>query len=169
MSDFICETEPNSKGVSAQNLWRMKQFFETYSSDEKLSQMARDICWTNNMIIISQTKSAEEREFYLKLTLREGYSKSELQRQLDSGLYERSMLTHENLSPVVRDLYPQVKNYIKDYYSLEFLGLESGFNEHSFQKAILENLKQFILEFGKDFLFIEEEYRIQVGNSDSFV
>lgn len=166
LSDFLRETEPNSKGFSSQNLWRMKQFYETYYKNEKLSLLVREIGWTNNMLIVSQTKSEEEKEFYIKLTAREKYSKEELSRQLESGLFERSMLSKENISPVAREIYPSINEHIRDYYSFEFLGLKDNYSEFSFKKAILTNLKEFILEFGKDFLFIEEEYRLQVGTKD---
>jgi len=166
LSEFLRKTEPNSKGFSSQNLWRMKQFYETYHKNEKLSLLVREIGWTNNMLIISQTKTEEEKEFYVKLTAREKYSKDELSRQLESGIYERSMLSKENISPVAREMYPDINEHIRDYYSLEFLGLRNNYSEYGFKKAILTNLKDFILEFGKDFLFIDEEYRLQVGNRD---
>ncbi|HCT85939.1 MAG: hypothetical protein A2X11_08200 [Bacteroidetes bacterium GWE2_42_24] len=166
LSDFLNETEPDSKGFSSQNLWRMKQFYETYHGSEKLSLLVREIGWTNNMLIISQTKTEEEKEFYLKLTAREKYSKEELSRQLESGLFERSMISKENISPVAREIYPHINEHIRDYYSFEFLGLKENYSENSFKKAILTNLKDFILEFGKDFLFIGEEYRLQVGTKD---
>lgn len=166
LSDFLRETEPNSKGFSSQNLWRMKQFYETYHKNKKLSLLVREIGWTNNMLIISQTKTEEEKEFYIKLTAREKYSKDELSRQLESGLFERSMLSKENISPVAREIYPNINEHIRDYYSFEFLRLKDNYSEYSFKNAILSNLKDFILEFGKDFLFIEEEYKLQVGSKD---
>jgi len=166
LSDFLQETEPNTKGFSSQNLWRMKQFYETYHGNKKLSPLVREIGWTNNMIIVSQAKTEVEKEFYLKLTAREKYSKKELLRQFESGLFERTMLSKESISPVAREIYPTINEYVRDYYSFEFLKLKDNYSEHSFKKAILQNLKEFILEFGKDFLFIEEEFRLQVGSRD---
>jgi len=121
------------------------------------------------MIIVSQAKSNEEKEFYLRLTAQEQYSKRELQRQFDSSLFERTMLSKKNISPIAQKLYPSINNHIRDYYTFEFLKLEEQYSEHNFQKAILENLKEFILEFGKDFLFVQEQYRLQVGNQDYLI
>ncbi len=166
LSNFLKINEPSSKGFSSQNLWRMKQFYETYYQNKKLSPLVREIGWTNNMIIISQTKSDEEREFYLNLTAKEKYSKAELTRQLSSGLYERTMLSKKNISPIAREKYPNINKHIRDYYSLEFLGLANNYSEFTLKKSIIRNLKDFILEFGKDFLFIEEEYRLQIGTKD---
>lgn len=117
LSDFLQETEPNTKGFSSQNLWRMKQFYETYYGNKKLSPLVREIGWTNNMIIVVQAKTEVEKEFYLKLTARENYSKKELLRQFESGLFERTMLSKESISPVAREIYPAIHEYVRDYYS----------------------------------------------------
>ena len=85
MSKFIIEQEPDIKGFSPQNLWRMKQFFDTYSQDEILAPLVREISWTNNLLILSRTKDRNEKEFYIRLTIKENYSKRELERQLESG------------------------------------------------------------------------------------
>ncbi|MEA3443791.1 MAG: hypothetical protein U9R19_03610 [Bacteroidota bacterium] len=68
-------------------------------------------------------KKNEEREFYLRLGATESYSKKELQRQLDSGLFERTMLSKGNISPVAREIYPYIMHYVREYYDLDFLGL----------------------------------------------
>ena len=88
LAEYILKTNPNISGFSDKNLWRMKQFYETYKDDEKLSPLVRELSWTNNLIIFSRTKSADEREFYIKKTLKEKYTKRELERQIDSNLYE---------------------------------------------------------------------------------
>lgn len=76
------------------------------------------------------------------------------------------MLSKENISPIAREIYPNINEHIRDFYSFEFLRLKDNYSEYSFKNAILSNLKDFILEFGKDFLFIEEEYKLQVGSKD---
>src|SRR5690606_29968972 len=87
MSKFILEKEPDIKGFSPQNLWRMKQFYETYFQDEILAPLVREISWSNNLLILSRTKDRNEKEFYIRLTIKESYSKRELERQLESGFY----------------------------------------------------------------------------------
>lgn len=156
LSDFLQETEPNTKGFSSQNLWRMKQFYETYYGNKKLSPLVREIGWANNMIIVAQAKTEVEKEFYLNLTARENYSKKELLRQFESSLFERTILSKESISPVAREIYPSINEYVRDYYLFEFLKLKDSYSEYSFQKAILQNLKEFILEFGKDFSFLKK-------------
>jgi predicted nuclease of restriction endonuclease-like (RecB) superfamily len=147
----------------------MKQFFETYNDNEKLSPMVREISWTNNLIIISKSKTEEEKEFYLRLSKNEKLTKRELERQMDSGLFERVILSNEKLSPLVREIHPKAGEIFKNNYVLDFLALPTNFSEKSLRKAILENLKQFVLEFGKDFTFVGEEYRVQVGLKDFYI
>ncbi|PZM77295.1 MAG: DUF1016 domain-containing protein [Candidatus Margulisiibacteriota bacterium] len=169
LAEYILKQEPDIKGFSSQNLWRTRQFFETYKENPKLSPLVREISWTNNMIIISRCKTSEEREFYLSLTAREYLSKRELERQINSGIFERTMLSDKKLSPVVRELPQNVAGAFKDTYIFEFLNLHDSFDEKSLQKALIKNLKDFILELGRDFTFMGEEYRLQVGNSDFFI
>lgn len=166
LANYLNRTEPDMKGFSIQNLWRMKQFYELYADDEKLSPLVREISWTNNLIILSKSKTREERDFYLQLSTKERLSKRELERQIDSALYERVVMSGKNLPQVVKDIHPKAKYVFKDNYVLDFLGLPAMYSEENLRKAIIKNLKQFILEFGKDFTFVGEEYRVSVGNKD---
>jgi len=168
LSLFIIQNDPSVKGFSDKNLWRMKQFYETYSEDEKLATLWRELPWSHNRLIMT-LKSTEEREFYLRLTVREKYSVRELERQINTSLFERTLLSNQNLSAVLRDLHPTIDNTFKDSYVLEFLGLPQIYSESHLQKALIANMKRFILELGRDFIFVGEEYRLQVGNSDFFI
>lgn len=169
LADYIAKTAPELTGFSDKNLWRMKQFYETYKDDEKLSPLVRELSWTNNLIIFSRTKSAEERAFYLKKSLQEKYTKRELERQIDSNLYESTVHNGLIVTPAVQELVPNAQEIFRDTYTLEFLGLPPKHDEKDLRKALVRNMKQFILELGKDFIFIDEEYRVQVGNSDFFI
>jgi predicted nuclease of restriction endonuclease-like (RecB) superfamily len=147
----------------------MKKFYEIYRGDTKLSPLVRELGWTNNLIILSRTKTAGEREFYLRMSIKEHYSKRELERQIDSCLFERSMVAKPKVSPMVTQLHPEIMNYIRDSYSLDFLGFADTYSEIDLRKGIVRNLKSFILEFGRDFAFIGEEYRVQVGLKDYYL
>ena len=141
--------------------------FETYKDDEFVSALLTQISWTNHLLIMSKAKTMEERNFYVALAAKERYSSRELERQLDSSYYERYMLSSEKRLPEL--VSQDVRRSILDTYVLEFLDLPDQFSERNFRKAITENLKQFILEFGKDFTFIGEEYRVQVGGQDFYI
>ena len=164
---YIAKTSPGIKGFNRRGLYRMKQFYETYRDDEFVSPLVTQISWTNHLLIMSGSKSREERHFYLSLCVKEHYSKRELERQIDSAYYERYMLSTKK--PMPEAVSHDVRNSILDTYVLEFLDLPEQYSEKNLRHAIIENLKQFILEFGKDFTFIGEEYRIQVGGQDFYI
>jgi len=109
-------------------------------------------------------KTDEEREYYLNLSIRNKYSKRELERQIDSAMYERTVISNLTNKEIIRR--NEGLSAIRDNYVLEFLDLPEMYKEKDLRKAIVGNLKNFILEFGKDFAFIGEEYRVQVGNTD---
>ena len=159
---------PEIKGFSDKNLWRMKQFYETYEGDEKLSPAVRELSWTHNLTILSRCKTPDEREFYLQQASKEKWSKRVLERQIDALQYERSMI-EAKLSPAARELFPEANAVFKDNYVLEFLGLPEVHSESDLQKALVQNMKAFILELGSDFIFIGEQYRLQVGNQDFYI
>ena len=166
-SAFLRARYPGSKGFSAQNIWRMKQFYETYHANEKLSPLVREIPWTNNLLIMTGCKTDEAREFYLRLCIENRYTKRELDRQIGSMLYERTMLSdakHKNLVAANGGLAA-----LRDSYVFEFLDLEEPYKEKDLRRQIVSHLKNFILEFGHDFTFVGEEYRVQVGNTDFFI
>lgn len=168
LADFIQKQEPELKGFSDKNLWRMKQFYDDYKDFPKLSSLVREINWTNNLMIFSRTNSIEEKEFYLRLCIQEKYSSRELERQIKSGVFERVVIGNSKLSAVLRELQPATENVFKETYVLEFLNLPEPYNEADLQKQLIRQMKKFILELGKDFLFVGEEYRLQVGNKDFF-
>jgi len=152
------------RGFSPQNIWRMKQFYETYRDNEKLSPLVREISWTNNVVILSRAKTDEAREFYLLLCSKNLYSKRELERQFDSMLFERTMLSDDK-NKLFIEKAPGL-SALRDNYVLEFLDIPETHKEKELRKAIVANLRDFILEFGKDFTLVGEEYRVQVGNKD---
>ena len=149
---YIAQTNPGIKGFNRRGLYRMRQFYETYKDDEFVTPLVTQISWTNHLLIMSGSKSIEERHFYMTLCAKERYSKRELERQMDSAYFERYMLSSQKPLPEV--VSKDVRGSILDTYVLEFLDLPNGYSERNLRKAITENLKQFILEFGKDFTFI---------------
>ena len=164
ISREIQETFPGIKGFNRRGLYRMKKFYETYKDNEIVTPLVTQISWTNHLLIMSGCKTDEEREFYIRLCIKENYSKRQLERQLDSGYYERYMLSKENLLP--ESVKKLGENPFLDSYVMEFLNLPNEFHENDLRKALIRNMKDFILELGKDFTFIDEEYKVQVGGDD---
>jgi predicted nuclease of restriction endonuclease-like (RecB) superfamily len=169
LARYIAQHAPEAKGFSDKNLWRMKQFYETYEGDEKSLALARALPWSHNLAIFSRCKSVDERSFYLAIAARENYTFRELDRQISASFFERSVATPANLSTALRELNPLIAGSLKNSYVLEFLGLPESHSESDLQRALVAQMKTFILELGGDFLFMGEEFRLQVGNQDFFI
>ncbi|WP_017734023.1 PDDEXK nuclease domain-containing protein [Nafulsella turpanensis] len=169
LAKFLERNEPDLKGFSDKNLWRMKQFFEAYKDYPKLSTVLREVSWSHNLAIFSRCKTIEEREFYLRLCKQEGYSFRELDRQISSSLFERSMIGNSKVPETVKEIHPEITNTLKDSYIFDFLNLPEPHSEKDLQKGLIRQMKNFILELGRDFLFVGEEYKVQVGNTDFYI
>lgn len=164
---------PTLKGFNRRGLYRMMQFYDTYKDNEIVSTLLSQISWSNNIAILSGTKTMEEKEFYIRMCIKNNYSARELNRQLSSGYFYRYMLSKDNnalestAKTIDEDDIPTTR--ILDQYSLEFLDLPNNYSEKDLRKSIVSNLKDFILEIGNDFTFLGEEYRVQVGNRDFYI
>ena len=166
LAEYIQRHHQGRSGFSASNLWRMRQFFDTYRDTPKLAPLVRELPWTHNLIIISRSKRDEEREFYLRVCVREKWGKRELLRQLDGALFERVVLSPAKLSPPLTELHPDAAAIFKDTYLVEFVDLPPSHSEADLQRGLVAQLKQFLLELGRDFCFIGSQYPVQVGGRD---
>jgi len=163
-SEYVQARYVGIQGFSPSNIWRMRQFYETYSGNEKLAPLVREISWSNNLLVMARAKTEQEQEFYLLLAAKNRYSKRELGRQIDSMLFERTMISDEkNKLFIARN--PGLSS-LRDSYTFEFLDVPKEHKEKELRRSIVAHLKDFILEFGRDFTFVGEEYRVQVGNTD---
>lgn len=217
LASFIQQKFTGYRGFTRRGLYRMKQFYEVYSSDEfvlpltaqihawynsnnrnskvsasptqtvKSSQMELKVSavptqindlksqvvdsllckvtWSNHLEILSQTKSSEEKFFYLMHCIKEKWSMRELRRQLSSGYFERTILSDKKV-PATLTQFPQ--NLFKDPYIFEFLDLPEGHTEKDLEKALIKNLQKFILEIGKGYAYMGNQFRLQVGNKDYY-
>jgi predicted nuclease of restriction endonuclease-like (RecB) superfamily len=175
LAEYIAQKQPNLKGYSARNLWRMKQFHETYRDDEKLSTLLAEISWSHNVAIVSRCKVVEEREFYIRLSIKERLSFRELERQIDTSSFERVITANSGISSALKTIIENKKDdgaicAFKDTYVFDFLDdLPEKHQEKDLQKALINGLKQFILEIGKDFCFVGQNFKLEVGNSDFYI
>jgi predicted nuclease of restriction endonuclease-like (RecB) superfamily len=166
LASYIQEQNPGVRGFSAQNLWRMRQFFETYEDYPELSTMLRELPWSSNLHILAKTKMPEEREFYLRMAIQQHWSVREVARQIDSALFERSVLNPPKLSTALREMHPGAEEVFRDSYIVEFLELPEGHLEADLHKSLVSNLRRFLTELGHEFCFIGSEFPLQVGGRD---
>ena len=167
LAQHLARTVPGQRGFSAQNLWRMRQLFDTYHSEPKLSPLVRVLPWTHNLIILGQSKRAEEREFYLRMAVQQRWGKRELERQIRLAAFEQAVLSPPKLSPAVREIHGEsAAGAFKDAYALEFLALSAGHTEADLHGGLLGQLRNFLIELGRDFCFVGSEFPLQVGGRD---
>jgi predicted nuclease of restriction endonuclease-like (RecB) superfamily len=166
LARYIARHERQLKGFTRASLFRMRQFYEIYVSDAKVAPLVRQLSWSHNLLILGRCKRPEEREFYLRLACRERWGKRELERQLKGALFERAVLCPPKVSPLVAHIHPAAETIFKDTYLLEFLNLPDDHSESDLQRGLIAKLKRFLIELGRDFTFVGEQYLIQVGGRD---
>lgn len=166
LATYIRARHPSLRGFSPQNLWRMRQFFETYRDHPQLTGLLRKLSWSSNLHILSKAKHPEEREFYIRTAVAQQWSVREVARQIDSALFERAVLNPPKVSTALRELHPGAEGVFRDAYLVEFLELPESHREADLHKALLGNLRMFLAELGRDFCFIGSEVPVQVGKRD---
>ena len=166
LAEHLAKTQPGLRGFTRRNLFRMRQFYECYQGLEIVSPLVRQLPWTHNLIILNQSKSPEEREFYLRLAVREKWSSRELERQFNTAFFERTVLSPAKVSAVLSQIHPDALSVFRDSYVVEFLDLPQGHAEADLHQGLLRRLKDFLIELGRDFCFVGSEYPLQVGGRD---
>lgn len=161
---------PGAKGYSAANLWRMRNFYLTYCNSEKLAPLVREISWSNNIIIMEKCKDDLQREFYIQMTKRYGWTKRILTNFIEAQTYEKYLLNQTNFDltlPTERSV--QAKLAIKDEYIFDFAELTPEYSEHELEMQLINNIRAFLIEMGGDFTFVGNQYHLVVGNKDLYV
>jgi predicted nuclease of restriction endonuclease-like (RecB) superfamily len=166
LAAHLARTQPGLRGVTRANLFRMRQFYEAYRDDEKVAALLRQLPWTHNLIILNQSQRPEEREFYLRQAIREKWSSRELERQFKTASFERTVLSPAKVTAVLSQTHPNALSVFKDSYLVEFLDLPRGHLEADLHQGLLRQLRQFLIELGRDFCFVGSEFPLQVGGRD---
>jgi len=161
---------PSMSGFSAQNLWYMRKFFREYSGDGKLQPLVGEIGWSHNIIIMDKCKDKLEKEFYIKMTMKYGWTKNVLIHQVEGKTYERFLLGQSNFDKAVPEKYKQqAKLAVKDEYNFEFLEISDIHVEKELEAAIMKNMRRFLQEMGGDFTFVGNQYRLQSGEENYYI
>jgi predicted nuclease of restriction endonuclease-like (RecB) superfamily len=161
---------PGVKGFSARNLWNMRNLYLAYSKNEKLQPLVAEISWTKNVIIMERCKDDLEREFYLKIVRRFGWTKDVLINNLENKAYEKYLLNQTNFDETVPEKYrKQAKLSVKDDYNFDFLEMGLEHSEAELEAALVRNIKAFLREIGEDFAFMDNQYHLVVDNEDFYI
>src|SRR3989339_729164 len=161
---------PGIKGFSSQNLWYIRQFYTNYKDNQKLQPLVGEISWTKNIVIFSKCKDELEREFYIKMTKKFGWTKNILIHQIENKSYEKYLLNQtsfdDNLPAKYKD---QAKLAVKDEYIFDFLELSDNYSEKQLEGALISKINRFLLEMGDNFCFVRSQYRIEIDDEEYFI
>lgn len=167
LATYLAEHHPDLRGFTRASLFRMRQFFEAYrNAGPIVATLSRQLAWSHHLAILGRCKTLDERKFYIETAVRERWSYRVLGRHLTGGLFLRAVADPAQTSATLTTLHPDAAESFKDSYLLEFLDLPQPHSEKDLRQGLVANLRQFLLELGRDFCFVGEEFRIQVGAKD---
>lgn len=161
---------PGISGFSARNIWNMRNFYVTYSQNEKLQPLVAEIGWTHNLVILEKCKDDLEREFYIRMTRKFGWTKNVLIHQIENQTYEKTLLNQTNFDQSISaEIRNQLKLAVKDEYTFDFLELGDEHSERQLEESILTKVQPFLQEMGGIFAFIGSQYRLEVDDEEYFI
>jgi predicted nuclease of restriction endonuclease-like (RecB) superfamily len=161
---------PEHRGFSSQNLWYIRQFYLEYQSNEKLQSLIGEIGWTHNTIIFSKCKDGLEREFYIRMTRKFGWTTRVLIHRIENKDYERTLLDQTNFDQTVTEEHRhQAKLAVKDEYLFDFLELGDQYSERQLEQALIAKVEHFLREMGGMFTFAGSQFRLQVSDKEYFI
>ncbi|MBI2137408.1 DUF1016 domain-containing protein, partial [Candidatus Woesearchaeota archaeon] len=161
---------PGIKGFSVQNIWYMRQFYVHYKDNAKLQPLVGEISWVKNIMILGKCKDDSEREFYIRMTRKFGWTKDVLINQIENKSYEKHLLNQNNFDKTLPEKYKiQAKLAVKDEYTFDFLELGEEHSEKELEKALAEKIKHFLTEMGGYFCFIGSQHRIEIEDEEFFI
>jgi predicted nuclease of restriction endonuclease-like (RecB) superfamily len=161
---------PGISGFSTANLWRMRAFHLAYTNNPNLAPLVREIGWTHNLVILEKCKDDLEREFYLRMTRKFGWTKNVLIHQIENRAYQKTLLNQTNFDNTLNpEISQQAKLAIKDEYTFDFLELGDAHSERQLEQAILSRVEPFLQEMGGMFTFVGSQYRLTVAGQEYFL
>ena len=161
---------PKMSGFSTTNLWLMAQFYSEYHSVENLQPLVGEISWTKHIVILNKCKDNLERQFYILATKKFGWTKNVLIHQIENKTYEKYLLNQTNFEQTLPEsIKSQAHLAVKDEYTFDFLNLAEEHSESQLENALVQNVRNFLLEIGHQFAFIGNQYKLQVGEKEYFI
>ncbi len=158
------------KGFSSRNLKYMRKFAEEYNDKQFVQQLAAQIPWYHNCVLLDKISSLSEREFYINKTIENGWSRNVLTMQIKTNLYAREGKSINNFSATLPNTQSDLAaSIIKDPYNLEFLDIQGEFNERELENKLIDHIRDFLLELGQGFAFIGNQYHVSLEGEDYYM
>lgn len=161
---------PGISGYSSRNLWYARGFYLCYAGNEKLQPLVAEIGWTHNLIILDKCKDDLQREFYIRMTRKFGWTKNVLAIKIETRTYENTLLNQTNFAQTVsEDIRNQAKLAVKDEYTFDFLDLAEEHSERELERALIAKIEVFLREMGGMFTFAGSQYRLELDGEEYFI
>ena len=161
---------PEIKGFSPRNLKYMRSFAEAYPDEQFVQQVVAQIPWGHNLRILDAVKVPVEREWYIRQTIEQGWSRNVLVHQIESGLYRRQGKADTNFSRTLPNPQSELaQQLLKDPYNFDFISLGKEAQERELEKALIERIRDFLLELGVGFAFVASQYHLEVEGEDFYI
>ena len=158
------------KGFSQRNLWNMRNFYIEYRQNQKLQTLSAQIGWSHNVTIFHKCKDVLQREFYIKMTIKYGWTYRVLNHQIEGKSYESFLINQNNFDKTLETKYKnQTQLAFKDEYNFDFLDLRDKYSEHELEMGLIHKIREFLIEMGSDFAFIGNQYKIEVDTEEYFI
>ncbi len=172
MAKDLQEEFGKRSGFSSQNLWYMRQFYDTYKNEVNLQQLVGEIPWGQNILIFSKCKDPLEREYYIKNTIAFGWSRNVLTHHIKTDLYKRDdnqLKQHNFQNTLPTETSEMATEMIKGEYNLAFLGITKEAKERELESSIIKNIKSFLLALGYGFSFVGSQYKLMLNDNEYFI
>lgn len=170
LSRDIQKEFPGIKGFGVSNMWDMARFYSEYRSNEILQPLVGEISWSKHIVILTKCKETQQRQFYILSTKKYGWTKDVLINKIEAKTYENYLLGQSNFDMTLPE---KIKNQailaLKDEYTFDLVGLSEEHSEYELEQAIIKNIRAFLMEFGPDFAFVGNQYRIEVDGKEYFI
>jgi predicted nuclease of restriction endonuclease-like (RecB) superfamily len=161
---------PGMKGLSSRNIWRMRDLYLSYHENQKLTSLMAEISWTHHLHLLEKCKDSLEREFYIRMSRKNGWTSRVLLHQIDNRTYEKTLLGQTNFDKTLpKKIRPEAKLAIRDEYSFGFLELADRHSERELERAIVQNIEEFLREVGNVYSFMGSQYKLEVGDQEFFI
>ncbi len=161
---------PGIQGFSARNMWDMRALYVQYKDNQKLQPLVAEISWTKNIVILQKCNDDLEREYYIRMTKKFGWTKNVLIHQLETKSYEKWLLNQTNFDNTLAEKYQdQAKIAVKDEYTFDFLELGEDYKEKDLESGLINNIRKFLVEMGSYYTFIGNQYRIEINDNEYFI
>lgn len=170
LADDLRKEFSGQNGFSTQNLWYMRQFFLTYKDNPNLQRFVGELPWGQNLVILAKAKNLSEKEFYLRETIRQGWTRDVLVHQIESHAHRRFQARQHNFEKALPvHLSEQADKAVKDGYSLDFLGSGKAMLERDLEEQLVGHIRDFLVELGLGFCFLGNQFRIVANNKEYFI